>query len=125
MSTTNITTDSVCDLMKKNTELKLKIKDFDAGPCIHHGKITSEPPKSRKRPERSNNKNSVPPLQNRYSILPDYAMSETNRDNSNHDNSDAEDNTLALCSNPAKQQQAQRRKTDKVQLTRKPRQAKK
>ena len=103
----------VCDLMSKNTKLKLKSKDFEAGPFICHGQITSEPPKSRKPPERSNNKNSVPPLHNRYSLLSDSALSETTMDTSSHGNMNAEDNTLELCSNPAKQQQAQRRKTDR------------
>ena len=109
----------VYDLMKENTELKLKIKDLEAGPFNLYRQMTSEPPKSRKPPERSNNKNSVLPLHNKYSILSDSALSETKRDTSSHNNSNAEDNSLELCSNPGKQQQAERRKTDKAQLTKK------
>ena len=41
-------------------------------------------------PERSNNKNSVLPLHNRYSILSDSALNETKRDTSRHNNSNAE-----------------------------------
>ena len=37
----------VYDLMKENTELKLKSRDLEVGPFILHGQITSEPPKSR------------------------------------------------------------------------------
>ena len=109
----------VYDLMKENTELKLKIKDLEAGPFNLHGQMTSEPPKSRKPPERSNNKNSVLPLHNRYSILSDSALNETKRDTSSHNKSNSEDNSLELCSNPGKQHQAERRKTDKAQLTKK------
>ena len=53
----------------------------------------------------------MPPLHNRYSILSDSALSEIK--------SDSEDNTLELCSIPTKQQQAQRKKTDKVQSAKK------
>ena len=53
----------------------------------------------------------MPPLHNRYSILSDSALSEIK--------SDSEDNTLELCSIPKKQQQAQRRKADKVQSAKK------
>ena len=41
----------VYDQMRENTELKLKIKDLEAGPFNLHGQMTSEPPKSRKPPE--------------------------------------------------------------------------
>ena len=51
--------------------------------------------------------------------LSDSALNETQRETSSHDNSNAEDNSLELCSNPCKQQQAERRKTDKPELTKK------
>ena len=50
-----------------------------------------------------------PPLHNRYSILSDTALSEIK--------CESEDNSLELYSIPTKQQQAKRRKADKVQLT--------